>query len=517
VRSSRDADEITGVVGDNLRNEKENALRNRRLNALVRDVELPLAPSDLGRRPIREADVRAVFRRLQFTALLDRVLKSGEVDSADADAAASSDIQRPPVRQLIDEELARWIESESASGTAALGLRVVPGPTGITAFGLASLTDSVKVPWASGRPDYTALERWLASEAPKQLTDAKQQARLLGDSGLAIDGLDVDTTLATWLASPTTKPPELAGQVSFFLGETLVEPDPNVLFTDAESLDPAIEAWYTRRIADEAEARLDEGSRWVLHEIELPLLPVLERMERVGIAVDRGIVADLISRLNAQATEVAQSAYAEIGREVNLGSPKQLQEVLFDQLAMPKTRSTKTGYSTDAAALTDLQDQHPHPFLGLLLQHRDVTKLGQISETLIQAIGSDGRIHTTYEQTQSATGRLASQNPNLQNIPIRTEVGRELRKAFVVGEGFETLLTADYSQIEMRIMAHLSGDDGLIEAFRSGEDLHRFVGSRIFGVAPDEVTPLMRTNGQGHVIRARVRSVGFRTGQAAAY
>ena len=178
---------------------------------------------------------------------------------------------------------------------------------------------------------------------------------------------------------------------------------------------------------------------------------------------------------------------------MNLGSPKQLQEVLFDELQLPKTRKTKTGYSTDAAVLADLQETNPHPFLDLLLQHREATKLRQIIESLDTAIGADGRVRTTYVQTGSQTGRLSSTDPNLQNIPVRTEESRRIRAAFEVGEGYETLLTADYSQIEMRIMAHLSEDPGLIEAFNSGEDLHRFVGARVFGVAPEDVTAAMRT------------------------
>ena len=192
-------------------------------------------------------------------------------------------------------------------------------------------------------------------------------------------------------------------------------------------------------------------------------------------------------------TAIAQEAYAAIGREVNLGSPKQLQEVLFEELQLPKTRKTKTGYSTDAAVLADLQEAAPHPFLDLLLQHREATKLRQIIESLDVAIGPDHRVHTTYLQTGSQTGRLSSTDPNLQNIPIRTEESRRIRSAFEVGEGYEALLTADYSQIEMRIMAHLSEDPGLIEAFNSGEDLHRFVGARVFGVEPRDVTPAMRT------------------------
>jgi DNA polymerase I len=178
---------------------------------------------------------------------------------------------------------------------------------------------------------------------------------------------------------------------------------------------------------------------------------------------------------------------------VNLGSPKQLQEVLFDQLGMPKTRATKTGYTTDASALADLQDSNPHLFLGYLLEHRDATKLRQIVESLDKSIGSDGRIHTSYGQIGAATGRMSSNDPNLQNIPIRTEDGRRIRKAFRHGPEYTELLTADYSQIEMRIMAHLSGDPGLIEAFNSGEDLHRFVGARVFSVDPADVTPFMRT------------------------
>src|SRR5690606_34236077 len=216
-------------------------------------------------------------------------------------------------------------------------------------------------------------------------------------------------------------------------------------------------------------------------------------MERTGIQVSADILSGLRSRLAASAADFAAKAYAEIGREVNLGSPKQLQQVLFEELGMPKTRANKTGYSTDAASLTDLQEKNPHPFLDLLLQHRDVTKLGQIVETLEKAIGPDGRIHTSYEQTGTSTGRISSNDPNLQNIPVKTEVGREIRAAFRHGDDYETLLTADYSQIEMRIMAHLSGDEGLIEAFNAGEDLHRFVGSRIFHVEPADVTPLMRT------------------------
>src|SRR5690606_18721647 len=204
-------------------------------------------------------------------------------------------------------------------------------------------------------------------------------------------------------------------------------------------------------------------------------------------------LTDLEKHFAGQVAAAATAAYDVIGHEVNLGSPKQLQEVLFEELGMPRTKRIKTGYTTDAAALADLYARTEHPFLAHLLEHRDASRLRQTVEGLLRSVAADGRIHTTFRQTIAATGRLSSTDPNLQNIPIRTEAGRRIRRAFVVGPGFDELLTADYSQIEMRIMAHLSADAGLIEAFRTGEDLHSYVGARVFGVGVDEVTAAMRS------------------------
>ncbi len=489
------ADEITGVVGQNLRDQQDRVVRNRKLNRLVRDVELPVGPADLERRPIDPTAVRAVFDRLQFRTLLDRVFKiegaAADAGIVEGDGAASGVAAAPVVRTMVDEELAKWLRAQSATGP--LGLRIATLDGSVEGFGIASATETAWVPWAPGRPDYSALEEWLASDSPKLLHDAKRQLKTAQAAGLEIAGVAGDTALSGWLLRPGTKADSLGGLVYYYLGETLPEPDPSQLVPEVEALSPATEAWYLVRLQAELDARLDPGSLSVQRDIEVPLIPVLARMETQGVTVSGPVLGELSSRLGAQAADIAQRAFAEIGREVNLGSPKQLQEVIFDQLGMPKTRANKTGYSTDAQALADLQEQHPHPFLELLLQHRDATKIRQIVETLQTAIGADGRIRTTYEQTGSATGRISSNDPNLQNIPVKTEVGREVRSAFLAGEGFETLLTADYSQIEMRIMAHLSEDAGLIEAFRSGEDLHRFVGARIFGVEPSEVTPLMRT------------------------
>jgi DNA polymerase-1 len=216
-------------------------------------------------------------------------------------------------------------------------------------------------------------------------------------------------------------------------------------------------------------------------------------MEIRGIAVDQAVLKDQFDELTDEVEEIAKAAYEIIGHEVNLASPKQLQTVLFEELGMQGTRSVKTGYSTNAEALQTLYEENGHPFLAKLLEHRDSTKLRQMTETLVKAVEADGRIHTTYSQIGTATGRLSSENPNLQNIPIKTARGQRLRSAFIAGEGFETLLTADYSQIEMRIMAHLSKDAGLIEAFNAGEDLHNFVGARIYGVEPSAVDSQMRS------------------------
>ena len=497
------ADEIKGVVGEKLREQKDNAIRNRRLNHLLTDVELPFGPADLSRRAINEAAVRAVFDKLQFRTLLDRVLKMAAAAGDDVSGLAvatlttTDDASIPPavpvVRTMVDEELASWIAHAAAAGTAPLALQLEVGLDGITGFGLAADDDCVYVPWASGRPDYTALEDWLASDAPKYLFDAKPQFKAMHRAGLALSGVAFDTSLAAWLIKPGGSSDNLAAQVYTFLGATLPQTDPNQLVPDTESVSVATEAWYVLQLADHLAGQLDPGSRRVLDEIELPLIPVLAGMELTGITVNAKVLADLSSELGERAADLAKRAYAEIGHEVNLGSPKQLQQVLFDELRMPKTRANKTGYSTDAASLADLQARNPHPFLNLLLKHRDATKLRQMIETLEKAIEPDHRVHTRYDQTGTSTGRISSIDPNLQNIPVRAEEGRRIRSAFESGAAFATLLTADYSQIEMRIMAHLSGDAGLIEAFISGEDLHRFVGARIFGVEPADVTPAMRS------------------------
>jgi DNA polymerase I len=480
------ADKVTGVVGNNLREHLDDVRRNRALNRLLTDVELPVAPDDLAVRPLDAEAVRDIFARLEFRTLLPRVFEAAGADPTGADASVPV-AEAPAALQTDATGIAAW--ASAAEGAVAVTLVLADGRP--TRVGLASASAAAEADWSADVAQ--ALGEWFASDAPKTFADAKPQVKALSREGIVLGGLDFDVILAGWLLRPSFPDKTLADLVTRYLGEKLPEADPTQLLPETEGATPGQVAWFVLRVAQALRAELPDAVARVLHEIELPTLRALADMELAGVAVSHEKLSTFSGELAARADALAQQAYAVIEREVNLGSPKQLQEVLFDQLQLPKTRKTKTGYSTDAGVLADLQETNPHPFLDLLLQHREATKLRQIIESLDVAIDGGGRIHTTYLQTGSQTGRLSSTDPNLQNIPIRNEESTRIRAAFEVGDGYETLLTADYSQIEMRIMAHLSGDPGLIEAFRSGEDLHRFVGARVFAVAPEDVTPAMRT------------------------
>jgi DNA polymerase I len=254
-----------------------------------------------------------------------------------------------------------------------------------------------------------------------------------------------------------------------------------------------LHATAVKDLADAFDPELESGGATrLLADLELPLTFVLADMEAVGIFADIDGLMSLQAELGGGVKQVEQEAHQLVGREFNLGSPKQLQEILFDQYQLPKTKRNKTGYTTDADALADLYVKTQHPVLELLLRHREVARLKSVVDGLLPLIDDQGRIHTTFNQTVAATGRLSSQDPNLQNIPVRTAEGRRIRETFVVGPGFESLMTADYSQIEMRIMAHLSRDEGLIEAFTTGEDLHTFVASRAFDLPPEQIDSELR-------------------------
>jgi len=489
-------DEIGGVVGNNLREQIGNVERNAKLNKLVRNLELPVPLDGLVRQPIEPAEVVEVFDRLQFRSLKQRVLQFGGV-STDASTAAEiapntpvrEQVPAPTPRHMGDEELAKWLTDNA---DARIGLFIERVDDGL-AIGLATDDISVRSVRVSGSLDHVAFDAWLAGPSPKLVHDGKALGHLLGEFDLRLGGIVRDTRVAAWLLDSSTKSLALVDVARSLTGLDVPTADPNELVPSVDPASTATTAWIITQLDSELEGRLDEGQQSIEREIEVPLISILVDMERAGIAMDAAILDDIYERLTSAADAKAAELFAMIGTEMNLSSPMQLQEVLFEKLGMPKTRATKTGYSTDAASLADLQASNPHPFLDGLLEHREQTKLAQIVEVLRKSIQADGRIHTTFDQTGTTTGRLSSSEPNLQNIPIRSDVGSQIRAAFISDASHERLLTADYSQIEMRIMAHLSGDEGLIEAFKSGEDLHRFVGAKVFSVDPADVTPAMRS------------------------
>ncbi|SIK19054.1 DNA polymerase I [Mycobacteroides abscessus subsp. abscessus] len=331
---------------------------------------------------------------------------------------------------------------------------------------------------------------------------SKLQLKALRSVGIDIGDVAGDTALAAYLLVPDQRSYELRDIAAERAGIELAAASAKDgqlsldLDTDATARTHGTNAAALIEVHDVLATAIDEANMTqVYRDIELPLVPVLAGMEMAGIAIDEDGLAALVDDFTKQAQASAELAYEAIGHEVNLGSPKQLQTVLFDELDMPKTKRTKTGYTTDADALAELFVKTEHPFLQHLLAHRDATKLKQTVVGLGKTVAEDGRIHTTYQQTVAATGRLSSLDPNLQNIPVRTESGRRIREVFVADPAVEggLLLTADYSQIEMRIMAHLSGDAALIQAFKDGEDLHSYVGSKVFSVGIDEVDATMRS------------------------
>jgi len=499
-------DEVRGKIGDALREALPNVLVNRRLTELVREVPIDQDPAtDFPAVPYDREAVHRIFDDLQFRVLRERLLETfaqQDETSTEGFEVAGSRLGPGTVRGWLDKH---------AGGRVGLVIRGTWAPDGgdvhtlalAAADGAAAVIDVV----GADPDDEAALATWFADSTPTKVGhDLKPAINALTVRGWPVDGVACDTALAAYLARPGQATFDLNDLVQRYLHRTL-DPDHQVNSEQQLSLIPdedentardvdtrdMVKARAIIDLAGALEEHLDKlGQRSLLADMELPVMTVLGIMERDGIAVDVDYLDDLQSTFAAEAETAAKAAYAEIGREVNLGSPKQLQVVLFDELGMPKTKRTKTGYTTDADALVSLHEQTGHPFLTHLLRHRDVTRLKTTVEGLRKSVSDDGRIHTTYQQTVAATGRLSSTEPNLQNIPIRTDEGRQIRRAFIPGRGAGMLLTADYSQIEMRIMATLSEDAGLIDAFNSGEDLHTAVAVRAFGVPAEEVTPELR-------------------------
>jgi DNA polymerase-1 len=497
-------DSVRGKVGDALRANLAGVIRNRELTELVRDVPLAQTPDTLRMQPWDRNQIHQLFDQLEFRVLRDRLFET--LAAVEPEVDEGFDVRGGALEPgTVAQWLAKHVADGSRSGLAVVGTHL-PYDGDATALAIAAADgDGGYIDTATLTPeDDSALASWLADpEKPKALHEAKLAIHDLAGRGWTLNGVSSDTALAAYLVRP--------GQRSFTLDDLSLrylrrelraetsEQQQLSLLDDSDGVDDqAVQTAVlrARAVVDLADAldaelaRIDSTS--LLAEMELPVQRVLAGLEAAGIAVDLDQLTTLQSQFGDQIRDAAEAAYAVIGKQINLGSPKQLQVVLFDELEMPKTKRTKTGYTTDADALQSLFDKTGHPFLQHLLAHRDVTRLKVTVDGLLNSVAGDGRIHTTFNQTIAATGRLSSTEPNLQNIPIRTDAGRQIRDAFVVGDGYAELMTADYSQIEMRIMAHLSKDEGLIEAFNTGEDLHSFVASRAFGVPIEEVTGELR-------------------------
>jgi DNA polymerase I len=494
------AAEIPGKVGESLREHRELALRNRRLNHLVRDLNMGVEFESLRLTAVDEAQVRAAFSKMHFKTLTERVLRLRGVAGSQTNGLSAapagkpivqtekpvSDIKKaelPVSKESTESELMKWLTQQSI-----VGLEIEETENGLL-FGFASLAERFFLSGNHG----SALEKWLADDSRKKaLFDYKGTKRLLLEHSLDLAGVSDDALLLAYLLNPVRRNFYVDDIAEEYLGISVSRSDPNQLIPEQE-IDPSLDAWLAIALSPVMNAELsNQGQESVYREIEIPSSRSLALMESAGISIDTPLLQKLFDSLSKEVSVIASEAFKIIGKEINLASPKQLQVVLFEDLGMKGTKALKTGFSTNAQALTELFEQNGHPFLEKLLAHRDSTKLKQMVETLLKAVEDDKKIHTTYVQTGTSTGRLSSENPNLQNIPIRNPRGSQIRDSFVASKDFESIMTADYSQIEMRIMAHLSEDPGLIEAFNNGEDLHRFVGSRIFGVSAEDVTSEMR-------------------------
>jgi DNA polymerase-1 len=466
-------DKLAGKVGQSLRDSVNDVMRNRELTQLVANVPLDLSIDALAWSGVDENKTNPLFEKLEFKTLKDRmkpILLKGTAKSTEPEFELFATEIVEGV--LTPEEASGKISQHS--GDIAIAFQLVEEK--LHRYAIALSADDVFLVHSSTMGDWATDKTVL-----KIAHDAKSLARLNG-----LTGISFDTSLAAYLVNPGVRSQELKDiQERWGDGSAI-----NVSTPEQELLTSA-RAMFTLR--DSLTRELKERSLWELFTtMELPVADLLARMESIGIAVNKKGLAELAAFFEGEVSRETKAAHDAVGHEFNVASPKQLQVVLFEELGLPKTKKIKTGYTTDAESLDWLHQKSGHPVLTSLLRIRETKKLGTTVEGLIAEIAKDGRIHTHFQQTVAATGRLSSTGPNLQNIPVRTEEGRKIRDCFTVGKGYVSLLTADYSQIEMRIMAHLSHDEKLLAAFASGEDLHATVAGLVFGVKQSEVDPEMR-------------------------
>ncbi|CAB0560104.1 DNA polymerase I [Corynebacterium diphtheriae] len=492
------ADEIKGKAGNSFRERLDQVRMNRTLTEMVKDLELPYAPDQLERKPADASAIASKFDELEFGSnLRDRV-----IHAVDAQGNVSEEPEEDKPEVVIDhEKLASWLATR-AGQSLALYVRGHGSPASGDAESAAIVdkqSHAVALDFGDlDADDDQAFAQWIASDSPKYLHEAKAVFHMLAGKGYTLNGIEHDTAIAGYLLRPGQRTYDLKDVYQRHLQRQLgggSSESGQLSLLDAPNAQELVDsAVAILELSKSLTAQLQAIDAYELYrEMELPLVGVLARMEATGICVDVATLREQRDIFVEQVKEEESAARELAGDEtLNLSSPKQLQVVLFDTLGLPKTKKTKTGYSTAAKEIESLAVKNPHPFLDHLLAHREFQKMKTTLDGLIKAVGDDGRIHTTFNQTVASTGRLSSTEPNLQNIPVRTSAGRKIRSAFVVGQGYKSLLTADYSQIEMRVMAHLSEDPGLIEAYQTGEDLHNFVGSKVFDVPVDQVTPELR-------------------------
>ena len=458
---------IPGKVGESLRANVNVVLLNRDLTALRHNLEIDVAIDDLQWSGPDITATETLLNLLEIKALKERIHSLSE-----SPAKTQTPVQQVDVSTITSAELAKRLKGRKEPVALYASNRIRDG-----GFAIAlSTSDIYLVEDAAGE--------WLLDAAlPKWVHDAKRISRYE-----EIAGVEFDTELAAYLINPGGRNLELTDLAQRFLEKTIPAVGDDLFAT----FNPALAGVIFELVPVLREQMAERNLVSLFTELELPTAFELAHIEKLGIAVDRSKLEELRDFFAQEVYRETGAAHAAAGHEFNIGSPKQLQVVLFDELKLPKTKKIKTGFTTDAESLDWLAAKTGHPILAHLLRIRETSKLLTTVDGLLAAIAEDGRIHSTFQQTVAATGRLSSTDPNLQNIPVRTEEGRRIRDCFVAAKPFTGLLTADYSQIEMRIMAHLSKDEGLIAAFKSGEDLHSTVGAQVFGVAVKDVDPEMR-------------------------
>ena len=491
------AAEITGKVGEALRANIEQVKLNRKMTELVKDVALDLSIDDLVVKSPNIDLVNKVFTELEFKSLRERLLGSGSSRKEEKKTLKSYfKISKYSKSAFLD-----WLTSNKTN-PVALNVQfegTIHGFTNI-AWGLSNASSGIAFSQSDlSQEEHAVLDNFLSDSSSKKIVhSAKDFYQICKLRKIDFQGLLSDTEISAYLVNPGLRSYELedvAMRVLGFVPELANENDGQLSLGDyslnVESLASRANTIFQLHGAlfnQIVERNLEK----LLTELELPLVKVIAQMEIAGIAVDMKKLNNLAIEFEKTANGFEKDAFKIVGHEFNMGSPKQLQTVLFEERKLPKTKKTKTGFTTDAEGLTELFAKTKDPVLSSILSWRDITKLKQTVVSLIPLAEKDQRIHTTFNQTVTSTGRLSSTEPNMQNIPIRTDQGKRIRDCFISGKDYECLLTADYSQIEMRIMAHLSNDPGLIQAFKSGEDLHTTSASLVFGVKPNEVDAELR-------------------------